>query len=150
MEITNDIKAKVFAQYIGQDVAIPKNYKFSGYRTDAPLAELIGVYDQSIKLQDINCFYPVQDFKLILKPISAITDEDKEYCYHRHSENCSYDYTQDYNGIKSAADHCFKKNPKHLFYLSNQYQYLISKGYDLPHYLLGGKTLHEAGLAIYE
>jgi hypothetical protein len=30
------------------------------------------------------------------------------------------------------------------------YQYLISKGYDLPNYLLGGKTLHECGLCIYE
>jgi hypothetical protein len=29
------------------------------------------------------------------------------------------------------------------------YQYLISKGYDMPQYLLGGKTLQEAGLAEY-
>lgn len=29
------------------------------------------------------------------------------------------------------------------------YQYLISQGYDLSHYLLGGKTLQEANLAIY-
>ncbi len=34
-------------------------------------------------------------------------------------------------------------------FLLEGYQYLILNGYDLPHYLLGGKNLKEAGLAIY-
>ena len=30
------------------------------------------------------------------------------------------------------------------------YQFLQDEGYDLPQYLLGGKTLQESGLAIYQ
>ena len=144
MEITNEIRAKLFAQYIGQNVVIPKDYKFDGYRTDAEQCELVGVYDQSIKLLGISCFYPVQDFKLILKPQStSMAFNEEDYKSMKKIESIMEELLKDAVGKDDFVG-------KMMVSAFLSYQYSISKGYDLPQYLLDGKTLHEAGLAIYE
>ena len=148
MEITRNIKAKVFAQYLGQ--------KHSGsIHTLAKEIEMIygdEKFDRNI-------------IKLILKPLSSITDED------------AIEMAELFGGIKGDVTinrptdltnndihftvqiHQGEKNtwksfsvPKHIDeHTPNGYcQFLMSKGYDLHQYLLGGKTLKEADLAIYE
>lgn len=133
MEITNEIKAKVFAQYLGQKVW----YNGTG---------------STNSIMDGNKLYS-NDYKLLLRPLSAITDEDA-------IEVANLNYVPEYfdGDNKSAANlgrYWVKQiremrhddTPKYVWLT---FQYLQSKGYDLPHYLLGGKTLKEAGLAIYE
>lgn len=140
MEITNEIKAKVFAQYLGQKV-----------NAEGSRLELI-----SVCFNHIVCYNPpigevegdeVEfDFSiyLMLKPLSAITDEDAIEVAKITQENESYHNA----GVgKMVVKGKWKFNMEKYFFI---HQFLQSKGYDLPNYLLGGKTLHEAGLAIYE
>ncbi len=127
MEIINEIKAKVFAQYFAQNV---------GY-----------TYDK--RIESISCTNIAIIDYLILKPLSAITDEDAiEVAKIVFSEDKSY-------WTISQGKACIKQFGKNSPFVSfNQgvlcSQFLQSRGYDLPQYLLGGKTLQEAGLAIYE
>lgn len=105
--------------------------------------------------------------KLQLKPLSAITDEDAIEVakmegfvfYHIFRSNVSPFVLQiknEKNRFLSIAEnwencHSDSDDGESGYMLNtNVYQYLQSKGYDLPQYLLGGKTLHESGLAIYE
>ena len=139
--MANEIKAKVFAQYLGQKYGF-----YDGAVVYPPIFSKFELYEVNL-----NDSYLLEKYRLVLKPLSAITDEDKEYCYHLYCENCSYDYTQDYSGIKDAVNHWLKNHSKNIIcFLATQHQFLQSKGYDLPQYLLGGKTLQESGLAIYE
>lgn len=134
MEITYEIKRKVFGQYLGQ-VAQWKNLEY----TDK---------DETETMWDNVEYYIGNNAYLILTPISEITDEDAievakiakcKYCIADISDLKphllrSMSYTNVWNG-NTVLSIC---------------QYLQSKGYDLPQYLLGGKTLQEVGLAIYE
>jgi hypothetical protein len=155
MEITNDIKSKVFAQYFGQ--RLTGNSTVSGLFLDMPVKS--------------------DKFKLILKPLSSIIDEDFMelaivcgYVIGKVNRNDHYiwgDYINNggvhtgtfridtektsYKG-KITTDSS-NGNPRHDIYTChalNGFQFLQNKGYDLPNYLLSGKTLFEAGLAIYE
>ena len=143
MDIPNEIKLKVALQYYGCDFLSCYNIEnnpviqpFVRPNTDPDLYE--------------PDFENKRDL-LILKPLSAITDED---------------------GIKTLKilyPHIEKEaNIGEIRYLFKEFTYLEGKvycnpektiqvyqclqnlGYDLPHYLLEGKTLHEAGLAIYK
>ena len=49
--------------------------------------------------------------------------------------------------LSSMAEHYHNINIRSILLC---FQYLQSEGYDLPQHLLGGKTLQECGLAIYE
>lgn len=147
MEITNEIKAKVFAQYLGQMVEV---YNGDSKGLPRKLIAVGGIDDEEyVKLrlgsagsgQFVHaCFIRNNECKLILKPLSAITDEDAIE-------------------VQKIIGFMANKKFKQFFEICNAtspetaieiYQFLQSKGYDMPHYLLGGKTLEEVGLAIYE
>ncbi len=125
MEISNDIKAKVFAQYLGQRLQ----------RGGMMTIELL----YACKNAAYNTY---DDIVLKLKPLSAIADED------------AIEVSTMLWGNKMPNPMETIKHQLFTYSVSDVparcYQLLQSKGYDLPQYLLGGKTLHEAGLAIYE
>lgn len=83
--------------------------------------------------------YNPQWIKLVLKPLSKITDNDALEVG-KMFRCCS--------SAEIVREHFIKYPDCVIPY--QIYQYLQSKGYDLPHYLLGGKTLHKANLAIYK
>ncbi len=167
MEISNEIKAKVFAGYLGQKIIYPmkKDGKY--------------VYDPGFS--PVVCFNPMQlnkmyqlhdtDVKLLLTPLSSITDEDaievckivKYYDYNKtdvryqrlaaylgkgiclfHFDNWRWDNNHEFDGAHTRK----QISEPHPYFILPISQYLQSKGYDLPHYLLGGKTLIESGLAL--
>jgi hypothetical protein len=132
MEITNEIKAKVFAQYVGVSFVDHNNKKM--YLNYAKLLDFIR---------------GSTDIKLILRPLGSITDEDAIV-------------------IAKALGVVGLETPEHgritVGRLMNNasipgisswewiavYQACVKMGYDFMHFMLGGKTLKEAGLAIYE
>lgn len=155
MDITNDIKAKVFAQYLGQKFHLAeKNRELQVYGiTTFGVVNVVG-----------EVTYALDKVKPILKPLSAITDEDAiemanlfggitgSVTINRPTDltNTDIHFTvQIHQGEKDTwKSFCVPK------YISantpNGFcQFLISKGYDIPNYLLQYKTLHQAGLAIY-
>ena len=187
MEITNEIKAKVFAQYLGQIILCNQNFTLwhddegQGI-TDYKKGDIVN-YD--LLSLDVRPFFEyVPSIILKLKPLSAITDEDaievakllfinpvhewKVLRYEKHIyfldvksiqnlETCSIEYNVNIfwlaHSIKGSHQ-IIGHEDKIPFLLSESYntvyQFLQSKGYDLPHYLLNGKTLKECGLAIHE
>lgn len=126
MEITNESSEKVFAQYW------PCEYTWEGTQKR-----------RKLKLESISVLIgsKVGSAKLLLKPLSSITDEDAIEVAKMSSVDVSrlgHEYVVN-----------FGKRIANSINLSWQiYSYLQSHGYDLPNYLLGGKTLIEAGLAI--
>ena len=162
MEITNEIKAKVFAQYLGHRVELDNG----GSKVTKTLCAVGGINDEAeyIKLRVGNFAHAVfvkeNSFKLILKPLSAITDEDAidiavlagmvrpmnrfEFVISRHINYTKRILSEYFEGYKPTEE-IITGN----VWLSI-YQFLQSKGYDTPQYLLGGKTLAQSGLAIYE
>jgi hypothetical protein len=147
MEITKEIKEKVFGQYIGNLIT----WGEADFKGDK-------IHTILLNSQTINNIFNM-DTKLILKPLSAITDEDMVWVY----DTCNNLHEQrrirpDWvkQNTPSLKDMKRQINNGHAHYkggyLSDSavHQYLLSKGYDLPQYLLGWKTLHESGLAVYE
>jgi hypothetical protein len=134
MEITKEIKCKVFAQYLGRDL-----------KTQTGTVQLVGihvdnfnrVFDAVVLNGNVTHTSETENVKLILKPLSAITDEDA-IVIHKIAQSQFLTVLQ----AKEYIDDYATK--------STCYQYLQSKGYDLPNYLLNGKTLKEVDLAIYE
>ncbi len=146
MEIPKEIKEKVFAQYLGQ------RWRFQGDKRDHVKLYLTDIND-ILNNPEFND----RDIELVLKPISSITDEDALECM-RILKQYGHPWVR-YNiqGIVKCVkewlvfkwDIAFKYNPSPRILNMFVYEYLKSKGYDLPHYLLDGKTLREAGLASY-
>lgn len=138
MEITNEIKAKVFAQYYGAQII------------QHPLV-ITGSIIDTINRSGLEVI------KLKLKPLSAITDEDAVSLIKLFSPDATdiylskgviywtYDFLgepfEDTTDLSKIGELCF---PPCV------YQFLQSRGYDLPHFHLNGQTLKEAGLAVYE
>ena len=89
--------------------------------------------------------YPITDLILLKRPLSSITDEDAIEVVKIASLNLERSNTNFPAFKKFVLGYCQSNGFNH-----NVFQFLQSKGYDLPHYLLGGKTLKEAGLAIYQ
>jgi hypothetical protein len=157
MEITNEIKAKVFAQYLGQ-----YSYKdYSAQGLGIRREKLVGVEENGIIWIWDALSHRAEnrpDAKLILKPLSSITDEDAievaklQQEYEQKEEiRVAFSIDEKNNGCLDCLIEY--KGYSHDYWqpvYSPTFQYLQSKGYDLPNYLLGGKTLKEAGLAIYE
>ena len=139
MKITNEIKAKVFAQYIFNPCVIT-------------MSETKGIVETIV----IGLIQKGEGhFKLILKPLSTITDEDAiEVAKIMASPHIAMRLEKDDTRIRDAK--YWIRNGLIATFNCNGYkaleafQFLQLKGYDLPNYLLGGKTLNEAGLAIYE
>lgn len=180
MEISNEIKAKVFAQYLGQMCRhFPDSIK------DRKLIAVGGIDDKeyySLRLGANGghvgtAYIENNNWKLILKPLSKISDEDAievakilgfeilnaEYKVHRTGKRV---FIVEKGNDEFATEGCklfFKNESLDGFIVSNNlphdfspdsvclaFQFLQSRGYDLPQYLLDGKTLFESNLAIYE
>jgi hypothetical protein len=156
MEITDEIKAKVFAQYLGQYMTYPVDVRFTewGIGSNGTITDLKGgLYNPDL------C-------RLSLKPLTSITDEDiggvikiefgqgDSPTIFRVKDTTAIRFNV--NGIEKRI--LFQRYCNNDPIESNTplkrtlaiYQYLQSKGYDVPQWLLGWKTLHGAGLAIYE
>ena len=151
--ISNETRAKVIAQYIGQGFvdkyeAYPK-YKYV----------LIGVCKSEYQIDSENVWlalsngneFTVEGIQFTsIRPLSAITDEHKiiigdmlgwkeQPVFVRRVKAQSF--------IESIVDEVYTYYPTKIIPI---YQKLIEWGYDMPNELLGGKTLREAGLALYQ
>lgn len=197
MELTNDIKAKVLAQYLGSWIKLATGL-------DRTLIAVGGIGDEPyIKLrlgeagnkQFVHAeLLQLSTAKLILKPLSAITDEDAievaNIAMRRHNRHYKpgdvtykiltkqaesegkifyievgvcvnaglymrkeYKVRLEKNDV-STCDWVNKTGGSNKDYFTPNtfeiFQFLQMQGYDLPQRMLDGKTLHEAGLAIYE
>ncbi len=159
MKITDEIKAKVFAQYLGskaksEDDAIVIVYGIM-LPESSPLEENFHVLTYEDHLGHNQEM--IEDVTLLLKPLSSITDEDAiELCkmfgfvnskivdrndYKIALNDDSYTVVISYKGEVTV----FKNQQVFNEYFAfHAYQFLISKGYDMPNYLLGRKTLIES------
>lgn len=139
MEISNEIKAKVFAQYLGQRILVKS---LTNYTCDLVLNNPYNDHRNGMELKSAIFNNAI----LILKPLSQISDEDAIEVAHI---GYGVERKQKINENKDR----YIKNVK-IYFLNNPtafvYQFLQSKGYDLPNYYLDGKTLFESNLAIYE
>lgn len=162
MKTTSEIISRVFAQYIGANVKVEnKDYLSGGYT-----GKILGVCTVQGLLvehpQGSDGHEPVKCCKLILKPLSAITDEDaiEVTKIEISREDFEYESWENPQGLKVIKS--FPKGERGSSWYKilciggttdlklESCQYLISKGYDMTQYLLGGKTLEKSGLAIYE
>lgn len=164
MEITNEIKAKVFAQYFGhscitmtrqtQGEGLPSKY-LKGILKEIDLDmqdSFIGLLLENEKDFSIHEYYNSHQIKLILRSLSSMTDDDAIEVASIAGISKSYN-SQKYileSGLELVANYMRKQSNVHGIYWIRLSQYLTYRGYDLPQYLLGNKTLHEAGLAVYE
>jgi hypothetical protein len=124
MKITNEIKVKMFAKYIGERTIDRFGY---GTMTTDRLRIIEGGGNDELQL--------------VLKPISQISDDDAN----KIADISGFDYRIENKQFELAgALMC------DLYTFSEVHSYLESKGYDLPQFLLGGKTLQESDLARYE
>lgn len=141
IEITNDIRAKVFAAYLGQEM-----YCSLGYENCT--LELLNF---------ISKRKTEEDRVLVLRPMSEITDEDAVLLIMVDGANCYYEIEiteRNHRGFNWTFEYASSSRRRQRAFwwtdLSGQQsQFLQSRGYDVPHYLLGGQTLYGAGLAIY-
>lgn len=146
MEITNKTKVKIFAPYIGC-LTYDDLGRFGGIRRER-LMEIhadgcLMIWDEPLQTLENR-----PSCKLILKPLSEITDEDAKEAIKIWGE-APYPFgaiTEDSRPSKWRRVIIEHSKELPIFV----YQYLQSKGYDLPNYLLGGKTFFECELAIYE
>ena len=139
MEITNEIKAKIFAPYFGQEYNSKSLNKLWGVEKR--------IFNNGGVLNLITNSNIESDIILILKPLSAITDGDKLWIADL------FEWKEVINISVGAFLSELVKTEYNLYRADKTLiaiQYLQSKGYDLPNFLLGGKTLQESGLAIYE
>lgn len=181
-KISGEIRAKIFAQYIGQQV-----YCESDFPMRSPLhgvVNTIGVTAWDAEDRELHDSFDIANKNcntfLLLKPISSITDEDAievAEILHPGNDRCSIiekkngKFVIDIDDSHSTEMSLIIELDFNLFIKPgicnnihgsdfgrclNDYnhillfQFLQSKGYDLPQYLLGGKTLKESGLAIYK
>ena len=148
--------ALVFAPYIGNKIAMDQS-RFMEEQKD-PAFTLGGVTDNSFYATEPEIWYDFEADnkgelidKLILRPLSEIIDEDAikvAYMFYPNQAESNIQGKELANHVREIIN-----DPEanlSFEWPACAFQYLQSKGYDLPHYLLDGKTLHEAGLAIYE
>jgi hypothetical protein len=152
MELSNEIIAKVISPYIGcmcltntrESQGEGKPFKFlKGKFLEIDLGMMdsfIGLLLENETEPSNHENYSASDIKLILKPLSAITDSDAIEVQKILGLRMSKKSNQFKDICNAATPEC----------AIEIYQFLQNKGYDMPHYLLGIKTLKEVGLAIYE
>ena len=143
LKLTNEEKEKVFAMYWGLSYLVC--YNLEGTAVIDPIT--------AKSIDDIEPDIENKRDLLLLTPLSAITDEHatevgKMLCQYGNPVNAHDDYY-----IKSAKA---QLSDLFLFEMEWQlYQYLISKGYDVPLWFgvdhwANGKTSIELGIAIYK
>lgn len=142
MEITSEIKAKVFAQYWNGEVGY-----FDGTIAFPPILQ-----KHKVKYLNLNLDFTFEKYKLILKPLSIITDEDAKQIsiVGLPTQNyiwCATSGKDLVNAINNKRCWSFYYKNADWFAIK---QKLIDLGYDVFNSLIENKTLHEAGLAIYE
>lgn len=153
MNYSNEIIAKVIAPYLGQRLSAKEIY--DGFTCELVVNNFTTSFQNGMTIGTAIQYHA----KLILKPLSLITMDDA-------IEVCKiYGHEKGQVIINPKGDELtiieFKRAEYDSSYIwlslnTNEkwnifvYQYLQSKGYDLPQFLLGGKTLEKAGLAIYE
>ena len=125
MEITKDIWQQVIAPYLNQKVWL--------WNTEKSLKPDLFDY-RKLDLEEGDM--------LLLKPLSSITDEDENEL--GNILQSLYPERVVEAIIKKESWSC------NITTAALAFQFLQSRGYDLPHYLLNGKTLQECGLAIHE
>lgn len=147
MEITNEVTEKVFAQYLGQPFGVLFKNGTEMRASYFTASDLSMMYEGHLENKG-------NLYSLFLRPLSAITDEDAK----RVVELTYYDTVVKSMSVRAGIifvtiiqnGYKLNQNIQGSNLSFSAAQYLQSKGYDLPHYLLGGKTLKEAGLAVYE
>jgi hypothetical protein len=131
MEITKEIKDKLFVQYWGQFVLrLPNN-------------------DDKLKVID---WFKFDNAHLVLKSLSKITDEDAKQVSIVGLPH--QDYIWCATSGKDLVNVIDRKKCWSFYYKNADWfaikQKLIDLGYDVFNPLIGNKTLQEVGLAIYE
>lgn len=153
MELSNEIKKQISFQYFGQQ-----------YRYKNEFGTFGGIIGNDESLHHFPKHISSDSFRIILKPLISITDEeaiemakifggvDGEIILNRPTDLKNDDIHFSVQVYRNVPDFKSYSTPKYWIdgYGIEAYQWLQSKGYDLPHYLLGGKTLQESGLAIYK
>jgi len=137
--------SKVYAQYIGQFCVLPPNYNFSGTKLDVDSKKVMlnGVRGDWVSFEGIGGFYPIKDFKLILTPLSQITNEHAKQVNDFEGWHL-YDQSVLYNGTDPKEIVKFKIGRFDYNFITAQF--LMSLGYDIPQYHLDNKTCKEAKL----
>lgn len=155
MEITNETKCKVFAQYLGQRVELDNG----GSKVRNRILCAVGGIDDGgheyVKLKMGTFAHAVfikeNNAKLILKSLSEISDEDIDMVAKMQGFIIRNDFSICFENERFKWD---DGNTWGEFTHASLYHqtadYLRSKGYDVPHFLLEYKTLQQSGLAIYE
>src|ERR1700741_2755888 len=142
IKITRKIKAKLFAEYLGQKCKHKVKMLHDGSLEDRGLCYI----DTTIidLCDDKSGDYSTQ---IILKPISDISDEHALKVSELFGGASHLSKESQISQVKQVLS-----SPNFWINVTNitgaswlkVFQYLQFEGYDLPHYLLDGKTLQEA------
>ncbi len=143
MEITKEIKSKVFAQYCGQMVRFVTNSESGLWKIQGDM-----LYD--FQEGEIN----IHSARIILRPLSAITKIELLQIAKLY-EPTAFDVTFNINTMELTFNFLTKSEieVKGMIPINDSrksYQWFIENGFDTEQILLDGKTLTEAELAIYE
>lgn len=128
-EITNEDKAKFLMQYFGQNVAL-----YYGRSEVEEVDEFAGIDTER------TC--------LLLKPLSAITDEDAEYVAkiaHRVDHFQTADRGKSYINKMLLTEDCYHDGYFSFAQVGNTIDFLRSKGYALPYMYLSVEELKNIG-----
>lgn len=149
MEISNELKAKVFALYLGC-LYLRDDKDQDCLRRSLDGSAITGISEGITGWKNA---------KLILKPLSSITDEHMIWVYdtshNLYEQRKLYPdevkrKTPSIKEMKEQLNNGFAHYTGGWLNDAANFQYLLSKGYDIPLMLLGWKTLEQSGLAIYE
>ena len=140
-----------FSNYIGQKVLVTNekytNGQYSGTLEGIQPASLTELFVSHVSGSD--GWEAIADCKLVLKPLSEITDEDAvsvAKIVYPNIETDELTTTQAEVGRDILQSGFSEINFSRACLVA---QFLQWSGYDLPQQLLGGKTIHESGFAIY-
>lgn len=172
-ELDKTIIAKVFAQYLGQEVETPYREATSqGLPMKRRVGKLVAVDLTTEKATVIfepkgtPYDYDFWDIKLQARDLSSITDEEavevalmaapsgsieKEKSTVLHGTEVRVNYAGCTVFICPAVGNVYIIEDGYRFEAHQQveiFDYMRSRGFDLPNYYLGGKTPIEAGIAV--
>jgi hypothetical protein len=155
MQTTPETRAIVMAPYLGQKVThvvkgemtlhgilLNDHKEWGGWLTG-----LTHTGEISIGLN-----YDLNDFKLQLTPLRDISDEDAievAKIFELHETILWKACAPRLDSKNILGEKMKYSGYEHLKVLA-AYQFLQSRSYDLPHHLLNGQTLQEAGIATYK
>ncbi len=133
-KISNEVKAKFFAQYIGQNVVGHECDRCNFTLNEISFIDLeVGIYGDwsggTNPQTACNDVIGIDAVWLNLRPVEAITDDELLVCYHLHSGAIGYDYTQDFAPRLTMAKHWIEQDGfKTLLKYRCTSDYLVSIG----------------------